>query len=120
MAFRRFFGITLHLLLVAGLVLPGIAAPAQAASQALAFASGTPGAMTHASCDGMSMNDHVPAKMPHGAQHGCDLAACLGSGCLPALPHVAAFVPDAEAPMTLDQPVPPSQLPDTPLRPPIA
>src|SRR5919107_334443 len=98
MAIRRFFGITLHLLLAVGLVLPGIAAPAQAAKQALAFASGTPDPRSQTSCAGMSMTDDAPATMPHGAQHGCDLAACLGSGCLPTLPHVAAFVPEADSP----------------------
>jgi hypothetical protein len=120
MSLRRFLGITLHLLLAVGLVLPGIAASAQRASQAVAMVSGDAGAMSHASCDGMSMPGTSPMKTPAGSPHGCDLAACLGASCLPALPHLAAFVPAAESPIIADQPVPPSQLPDTPLRPPIA
>ena len=111
-------GITLHLLLAVGLVLPGIAAPAQRVSEAAALASGTTQAMTHSACDGTAMLGKAPMKTP-GSTQGCDLAACLGAGCLPALPHLAAFVPDAESPLVVDQPVLPSQQPDTLLRPPI-
>ena len=120
MTWRHPLRIVLHLLLAVGLVLPGIAANAQATRQMLALASGVPGAMSHASCDGMSMPDKSPSKAPPGTSRGCNLAACLGAGCLPALPRVTAFVPAAQSPITLDEPLPPSQLPDTPLRPPIA
>jgi hypothetical protein len=120
MTLRRFSGIALHLLLAVGLVLPGIAAPAQAARRALTLASAEPGVISsHSACDGMSMPGEASTTMPPDARHGCDLAACLGAGCLPAVPHVTAFVPEAESPITSDQPVPPSRMPDTPLRPPI-
>jgi len=112
--------ILLHLLLAVGLVLPGVAANAQATSQMAAIASGVPAAMSHSACDGMAMHSKAPSKMPPGVSHGCNLAACLGAGCLPALPYVTAFVPAVQSPITLDEPVPPSQLPDAPLRPPIA
>jgi hypothetical protein len=119
MGFRRLLRATLHLLLIAGLVLPGIAAPAQSVTQALAEASATPDAirMRTSPCGDMSMPMHD--QTPH-ASHGCDLAACLGPGCLSTLPHLAAFIPEADSLIAWDQPVPPSRLPDTPLRPPIA
>ena len=117
---RRFFSIALHLLLAVGLVLPGIAAPAQAASQLLASASGMPDAMSHSSCDAMAMQGGAPAKGLPASHHECNLAGCLGAGCLPRVAHVAAFVPATDNPVAFDQPVPPSQLPDTLLRPPIA
>jgi hypothetical protein len=114
----RSFRTVLHLLLAVSLVLPGIAANAQATKQMLALASGVPDVM-HSTCDGMSMPDQSPSKLPPGASHGCNLAACLGAGCLPTLPRVAAFVPVSQSPISLDEPMPSSQLPDTPLRPPI-
>lgn len=115
---RRFLRVALHLLLAVGLVLPGIAAPAQAVGHALATMSGHADAMSQSPCSGMTMPD--TPHMPSGTQHGCDLAACLGAGCLPVMPHVAAFIPDADSLVTWKQPVPPSRLPDTLLRPPIA
>jgi hypothetical protein len=119
MGFRRLLRATLHLLLIAGLVLPGIAAPAQSVTQALAEASAAPDAirMRASPCGDMSMpHDQTPAR----ASHGCDLAACLGPGCLSTLPHLAAFIPEADSLVAWDQAVPPSLRPDTPLRPPIA
>lgn len=114
------FRIALHLLLAAGLVLPGIAAPAQAMTQELA-AAGAGGTMAHSPCDGMQMpsSGKAPTQLPAGAQHGCDLSACLGAACLPTLPHVPAFIPEADMLITWDQPMPPSRQVDTPLRPPI-
>jgi len=125
---RRLLRIALHLLLAAGFVLPGIVAPAQATAQALAAASASAAAdatgMAHSPCDRMTvpmpMPGKAPAKLPAGAHQGCDLAACLGAGCLPTLPHLAAYVPEHVPPIAWDQPVPPSQRADTPLRPPIA
>jgi hypothetical protein len=122
MRLRRLLRAALHLLLIAGLVLPGIAAPAQGATQALATAASGGKAMTHAPCDGMQdpMQDAAHGRLPAGAQHGCDLSACLGSGCLPSLPHVAAFIPEAGSLVAWDQPMSPSRHLETPLRPPIA
>ena len=117
---RRFFSYVLHLLLAAGLVLPGIAAPGQAVSHALAAAGDNQDPMSASPCSGMSMPDKSPPHTPMGGDHGCDLAACLGAGCLPTLPHVAAFVPDSDVLIPWDQPVPPSRLVERPLRPPIA
>ncbi len=121
MSSSRPFRILLHLLLAVGLVLPAMAANAQAARQMLALASGVTDAMFHSTCGGMPMPDKAPSKVPSpGASHECNLAACLGAGCLASLPYVNAFVPVAESPIQVDDPLPPSQLPDTPLRPPIA
>ena len=117
MASRRCLRVVFHLLLAAGLVLPGIAAPAEAVVHALAATSaGT--TMTRSACDGMQMPDETP--VPHGARSGCDLSACLGAGCLPTLPHVPAFVPEADSLIAWDQPVQPSRPIEAPLRPPIA
>jgi len=109
------------MLLAAGLVLPGIVAPAQAATQALGISSGD-GAMAHSPCDGMSMPMHgtAPAKQPPGTQHGCDLSACLGAGCLPTMPHLTPHIPQPDVLIAWDEPVPASPFPETPLRPPIA
>jgi len=125
---RPFRRAALHFLLAAGLVLPGIAAPAQAVAevvgQATAASAKDRSVAHHDPCDGMEMpapgTKHPP--LPEGgcAQHGCDLAACLGSACLPELPRIAAFVPPASAPLWLEQPLPPSRVVETPLRPPIA
>jgi len=122
---RRLLQIALHLLLAVGLVAPGIAAQAQ--SVALAFATTSLGAATDrqdVGCGDMSpatMDVH-PQKRPATPcdQHGCTMAACLGAGCLPTLPRVLAFVPIGESLITWEQPVRPSRVLDTPLRPPIA
>lgn len=125
---RPFRRAALYFLLAVSLVLPGIAAPAQAVAEAVApatAASAKDESVTHHDpCDGMGMpaSDAKHPPLPEGgcAQHGCDLAACLGSACLPELPRIAAFVPPASAPLVLEQPLPPSRVVETPLRPPIA
>lgn len=120
MSTRRILRVAIHLFLAAGLVLPGIAASVEGVRHALATTAPGTTAMTQSACDGMPMPDKAPARMPQGAQHGCDLSACLGAGCLPTLPHVVAFVPDADSLIAWDQPLRPSRVFDTPLRPPIA
>ena len=123
MGIHRLLRAALHLLLIAGLVLPGIAAPAQTVTQALAAVASDGKAAVHSPCDGMQMPstpDKARGQVPSGAQHGCDLSACLGAGCLPALPHVAAFVPEADSLIAWDQPVRPTRFLESPLRPPIA
>ena len=142
--------VALHLLLALCLVVPGIAAPAQGITDALqaATAAAVQGAesMTGsmaASMDMASMDmppmDMAEQGMPCGdmdmpgptskpdsrsgdccAPHSCDLSACLGTGCLPELPRLAASVPPAATPIPWRQPRLPAGVIDTPLRPPIA
>ena len=130
----------LHLLLAIALAVPGIAAPMQAVREALAampvampmegmeMARAMPGDdMAGMPCDRMGISDTSSA-MPtprHGDgaccnPHTCDLSACLGTGCLPELPRIAAFVPASTPPVPWRQPAQPARLIETPLRPPIA
>jgi uncharacterized protein involved in copper resistance len=144
---RRFHRcrVALHLLLALCLVVPGIAAPAQAvadelhAAAAAQMADAMGDSMEMASMDmtGMDMSAqempcgdmHMvdapsnPASKKSGdccAPHSCDLSACLGTGCLPELPRLAASVPPAATPIPWRQPRLPAGVIDTPLRPPIA
>jgi len=125
MAARHLARIVLSLTLALALVLPGIAAPVQSVRMALATASGQSDAMSHTKMsDGMSMpapSASPDSKVPGNCgTHGCDLAACLGAGCLPSMPHIAPFIPVAGLVPTWEQPLQPSQRAETPLRPPIA
>lgn len=52
--------------------------------------------------------------------HGCDLAACLGTSCLPELPAVTADLVRAGEPVQWNAPPVPAMTVDTPLRPPRA
>jgi hypothetical protein len=121
---RKARRIALHLLLALALVLPGIAAPAQAIAslQAVAAAATTP----HATGDGMPCGDMpTPAahhhSMPDGCvTHDCSLAACIGTACLPELPRLVAQVAVAATPTPWRQPMHPRRLIDPILRPPIA
>ena len=115
--------IALHLLLALALVLPGIAAPAQAIAslQAVAAASVT----THATSDGMPCGDMPTPASSHGQPdgcltHDCSLAACIGTACLPELPRLVAQVAVAATPTPWRQPMHPRRLIDPILRPPIA
>ena len=139
---RRFHRcrIALHLLLALCLVVPGIAAPAQAVADELHAAAAA--RMSDAMSDSMDMAamDVSMQGMPCGemhmadapskatsdksgdccAPHSCDLSACLGTGCLPELPRLAASVPPAATLVPWRQPRLPAGVVDTPLRPPIA
>ena len=110
----------LHLLLMVSLVLPAIAMPARAATQAWQAASV---AMTTGH-DGMDMTQPAPHKKH--CQEGCcprqtcDLSACIATGCLPrfaSLPTVKLVVPFTFSWRSI---TPPVRLVETPLRPPIA
>src|SRR6476661_5850718 len=90
---RSLLRVFFNLLLAAGLVLPGIAAPAQAAADEIAVMASGGTAVAHSLCDGMQMP--MPDKTPASGKHGCDLASCLGAACLPVLSHLGAFVPKA-------------------------
>lgn len=168
---RRFHRcrVALHLLLALCLVIPGIAAPAQAvadelhAAAAARMAEAMRGSMDDAMdagampadmmsmdmpmpataadvsmrdmpmedmpCGAMHMSDATPPKSPSSsparsgdccAPHSCDLSACLGTGCLPELPRIAASVPPVATLIPWRQPRLPAGVVDTPLRPPIA
>ena len=155
--------VALHLLLALCLVIPGIAAPAQAvadglhAAAAARMAEAMRGAMDDAmdadalpasmdmampvAAADMSMSDmpcgemHMPDATPKSSEspsaspskahdccapHACDLSACLGTGCLPELPRLAASIPPAATLVPWRQPRLPAGVIDTPLRPPIA
>jgi hypothetical protein len=141
---RRFHRcrVALHLLLALCLVIPGIAAPAQAVSDELHAAAAAQMAdeMSDSMDMGMAAMDMSAQGMPCGdmhmadapskqapeksgdccAPHTCDLSACLGTGCLPELPRLAPSVPPAATPIPWRQPRLPAGVIETPLRPPIA
>jgi hypothetical protein len=164
---RRFHRcrVALHLLLALCLVIPGIAAPAQAVADELhavaasRMADATRDSMDHAMSDAKAMPASMDMSMPMAAAdmsmqgmpcgemhmsdatpkspsesssaspskardccapHSCDLSACLGTGCLPELPRIAANVPPTATLIPWRQPRLPAGVIDTPLRPPIA
>ena len=112
--------VVMHLLLIVSLVLPGIAMPARAATQAWQAAS----AAVATAHDGMDMAQPAPHKQH--CQEGCcpkqtcDLGACIATGCLPrfaSLPTIALAVPFTFSWRSI---TPPTRLVETLLRPPIA
>ena len=111
--------VVLHLLLIVSLVLPGIAMPARAATQAWQAASAAVATMH----DGMDMAQPAPHK--HCQQRccpkqACDLGACIATGCLPrfaSLPVMELVVPFTFSWHSI---TPPTRLVETLLRPPIA
>ena len=125
MTARDLSRIALGLTLALALVLPGIAAASQSVRVAFATVpSATRSAAHGMPCDGMAMPapTKAPAGKPSGncGARGCDLAACLGAGCLPATPHIAASIPATGLVPNWEQPLRPSRLAETLLRPPIA
>ncbi|WP_157475323.1 hypothetical protein [Lysobacter sp. Root494] len=117
--------LTLHCLLMIAMVTATVAVPAQAASDTLeaTAAAKMAAAMADMPCADMAMSH---GKAPHKAPCdccnpvSCDLSACLGTACLPELPRVVATVPGVTLLIPWQAPASPSQVIDTPLRPPIA
>lgn len=111
--------LAIHLLLIVSLALPGIAAPAQAVADALSDLRTSETAMP---CDGMQApSEHQPAAPCDCCEHGkCDISACLGTGCLFALPRVVALIPTVAASLPWQHPAPDSRTIEPPQRPPIA
>ncbi|WP_345476019.1 hypothetical protein [Lysobacter panacisoli] len=112
----------MHLLLVAFLAIPAVAAPAQAVAEALqvvATAASDAGVQTDGPCDAMpaSSDDQQPCDCC--VPHTCDISACLGTGCLPELPRVIASIPPVAAAAPWQQPSVPTGTIETPFRPPI-
>ena len=114
--------VVLHLLLIVSLVLPGIAMPARAATQAWQAAS----VAAATGRDGMGMGMAQPAPHKQHCQEGCcpkqacDLGACIATGCLPrfaSLPTIELVVPFTFSWRSI---TPPTRLVETLLRPPIA
>lgn len=125
MSLRRLTRIALHLCLAVGLVVPGVAAPAQAIIDAVQVAgdASTASAMSDAMpCGGMDMPLATDETAPCDccAPDVCDFSACLGVACLPQLPRVADTAPPATSPLPWQQPALPPGVIDNPLRPPIA
>ena len=122
---RPFAHIALQLLLAVFLVIPGIAAPAQAIADEFEAAAAASMAVAMAGqqmpCDEKgtptSADDAAPCDCC--TAHACDLSACLGTACLPDLPRLAANVPPATKPGPWRQQPLPLGVIDTPLRPPI-
>lgn len=113
----------MHLLLVAFLAIPAVAAPARAvadAMQAVATAA-MAGAVVQADgpCDTMRASSDAQQPCDCCAPHTCDISACLGTGCLPELPRVIASIPAVAVAASLRQPVVPTGSIETPFRPPI-
>ena len=119
MSRHPFARLAIHLLLVVSLVLPGSAAPAQAVADALSTLATSAASMP---CDGMQMPaEHQHAPPCDCCEHGkCDISACLGTGCLFALPRLVALIPGVAAPLPWQRPAPDSRTVETPLRPPIS
>lgn len=125
MAPRRFARIVLHLLLAWFLAIPGIVAPALAVADGLRVASAVASmdAMAEAGvpCDELTAPIANPAPPCDCCDsHECSLSACLGTGCLPVLPQVAAQVPSPAMPAPWRQSPVAAGLIDPLLRPPIA
>jgi hypothetical protein len=113
--------VALHLLLIVSLVLPGIAMPARAATQAWQAVAASTAMAGH---DGMDMaqptTPHKHCQEGCCPQQTCDLSACIATGCLPrfaSLPTVKMVVPFTFSWRSIR---PPTRLFETPLRPPIA
>jgi hypothetical protein len=122
---RQLTRIALHLLLAVSLVIPGIVAPAQAIADGVQAAAAAslmhPTIMEEMPCGDMGMPASTEDSAPSDCctPHTCDLSACLGTACLPELPHLAANVPPAATPLPWQQSSLPPGVIDTPLRPPI-
>lgn len=123
MRLNRLTRIALHLLLAAFLVVPGIAASAQAVAGAVqAAASAATADMAEAGrpCDLMG---HSSAEQPPCdccVPQACDFSACLGTGCLPELPRLVAAIPPVAVAAPWRQSPVPTGVTETPFRPPIA
>jgi hypothetical protein len=124
MTWRRLQRIAMHLLLVAFLAIPAVAAPARAVADAMQAAAAS--AMSDASvqanvpCDAMRASSDGQQPCDCCVDHTCDISACLGTGCLPELPRLIASIPavGVAAPWR-QRPVPTGTI-ETPFRPPIA
>jgi hypothetical protein len=113
----------LHLLLIVSLLLPAIAMPARAASQA--WQSAAAGiAASHDDMD-MDMDMARPASHEH-CQEGCcqkqscDLTACIATACLPRFASLPAVKLVAPFTFSWHSITPPTRLVERLLRPPIA
>ena len=121
MTWRPPYRVVLHLLLVAFLAIPGIAAPARAVFDAMAVAAGTADAMDHnAPCDPMRSPSAGQPPCDCCDSHTCDFSACLGTGCLPELTRLVASIPPAIVTPPWRRPPVPGGMIETPFRPPIA
>lgn len=113
--------VALHLLLMASLVLPGIAMPARAAAQVWQSAAAPTAMAGHGGMDmAQPTTPHKHCKEGCCPQQTCDLSACIATGCLPrfaSLPTVKLVVPFTFSWRSI---TPPVRLFETPLRPPIA
>jgi hypothetical protein len=113
----------LYWLLAVALVLPRIAASAQAISALAVVASAS--AMTHDAGAKMPCGE-MPAPADHHvvpdgcSTHDCDLSTCIGAACLPELPRMLAQSISHAVPAPWRQPMHHPRLIDPPLRPPIA
>jgi hypothetical protein len=114
----------MHLLLVAFLAIPAVAAPARAVSDAMqtAAVAAMADTMVHADgpCDTMRASSEGQQPCDCCASHTCDISACLGTGCLPELPRLIANIPNVAVVAMWRQPPVPTGTIETPFRPPIA
>jgi hypothetical protein len=112
----------LHLFLVAALILPGSLWPARATVSLVD--SATVAAAIDMPC-GKAMpapsksHDGQPCEDGCCPQPTCDLSACVGTGVLPQLASLPSVLPPVPLVFSWRITPPPSQLLDTPLRPPI-
>ena len=122
----RLARLALHCLLTVTMIAATLVVPAQAATDTLqaAAAAKMAAAMADMPCaDDMALpHAHGADRMPCDCCNpvSCDLSACLGTACLPALPRIVATVPTITPMISWQAPAAPSRAVDTPLRPPIA
>lgn len=120
---RSLLRLAVHWLVILTMIATAAMVPAQAATGALqaAEAARMAGATADMPCGGEMDAPAAQHEMPCDccAPASCDLSACLGTACLPALPRVAATIPLAVVHVRWNAPAPPSRVLDTPLRPPI-
>jgi len=121
MRWRLSHRVVLHLLLVACLAIPGVAAPARAVAEAMAVAAATADAPMQSDmpCEEMRSNRAGESPCDCCDVRSCDLSACLGTACLPQLPRLVAHVPPAVAATPWHGPMLRTGMTGTPFRPPI-
>ena len=122
----RIARLTLHCLLMIAMATATVAVPAEAARDLFEAAAAAKMADTMSDMPCADVMAKSVGKASHKAPCDCcnpvtcDLAACLGTACLPELPRVVAAIPVTTPLVPWQAPASPSRVIDRPLRPPIA
>jgi hypothetical protein len=112
--------VVLYLLLAASLVLPGIAMPARAATQAWQAVVASTAVAGHPGMATTPQTPHRHCQQGCCPQQACDVGACIATACLPRLASLATVKLVVPFTFSWRSITPPTRLVETPLRPPIA